>query len=194
MTLARSRAARLVHTCGQELRRTLTAAMQGSIHQGGLALAASIAALIQVRFAQAPNPNPTQISSGTCRTSLHSLCTAAVRIQSLVCPSLAPVQSLFSMQEPMDLMELPMARCCSPQNLTPPTLRMRVPGPLFAWAPQSGLFTVPAHQQRDHRATIYTLELQLRGFQALRSDVHAVQRDSAEPSLPGPWPSWFFAS
>ena len=150
MTLAQSRAARLVHPCGQELRHTLTVAMLGSIHQGGPALAASIAALIQVRFAQAPNPNPTQISSGTCRTSLHSSCTAAVRIQSLVCPSLGPVQSLFSMQEPMDLMELPMARCCSPQNLTP-SLRMRVPGPLFAWAPQSGLFSVPTHQQRDHR-------------------------------------------
>ena len=96
MTLARSRAARLVHTCGQELRHTLTAAPSGSIHQGGLALAASTAALIQIRFAQAPNPNPTQISSGTCRTSLHSHCTAAVRIQSLVCPSLGPLQSLFS--------------------------------------------------------------------------------------------------
>ena len=159
MTLARSRAARLVHTCSQELRHTLTVAILGSIRQGGPALAASIVALIQVRFAQAPNPNPTQISSGTCRTSLHSHCTAAVRIQSLVCPSKVYCPSVL--QEPMDLMELPMARCCSPQNLTPPTLRMRVPGPLFAWAPQWGLFSVPTHQQRDHRATMYALELRL---------------------------------
>ena len=72
MTLARSRAARLVHPCGQELRRTLTVAPFGSNNQGGRALTASTAALIQIKFAQAPNPNPTQISSGTCRTSVHS--------------------------------------------------------------------------------------------------------------------------
>ena len=107
-------------------------------------------------------------------------------------PAWGPCKVCFPpvLQEPMDLMELLMARCCSPQNSTPPTLRMRVPGPLFVVAPQSGLFSVPAHQQRDHQATTYTLELQLRGFQALRSDVHAVQRDSAKPSLRGPGHSW----
>ena len=55
MTLARSRAARLVHPCGQELRHTLTVAIEGSEHEGGPALAASTAALIQVRFARAPS-------------------------------------------------------------------------------------------------------------------------------------------
>ena len=155
MTLARSRAARLVHTCGQELRHTLTVAILGSFHEGGLALAASTAALIQLKVAQAPHSNPT-INPNLLRNlqNLPALpCTAAVRIQSLVCP--CKVYFPPVLQEPMDLMELPMARCCSPQNLIPPTLRMWVPGPLFAWAPQWGLFSVPTRQQRDHRATMY---------------------------------------
>ena len=137
MTLARSRAARLVHTCFQELRHTLTAAPSGSIHQGGLALAASTAALIQIKFAQAPNPKPTQISSGTCRTSLHSPAQLLSGSSPLCAPAWGPCKVYFPpvLQEPMDLMELPMARCCSPQNLTPPTLRMWVPGPLFVVAP-----------------------------------------------------------
>ena len=153
--MARSRAARLVHPCGQELRHTVTVAILGSNHQGGRALAASTAALIQVRFAQAPIQTQPKSPLEPAEPPCTPLCTAAVRIQSLVCPSLGPVQSLFSMQEPMDLMKLPMARCCSPQNLTPPTLRMRVPGPLFVGASWSGLPTVPTHQQRDQRATMY---------------------------------------